>query len=130
MIDSGLITSIVYSFEKGESLYVDLPLESRLVVDQKLPFLCVYRFTDSPDFYLSSLIKTQGAYLIVHADLDVSDLLVKLIDVAIRDFKSYMILEMWNSDLSSGEKNIEIWYPAKKTSATVDALQKGFSGWR
>lgn len=127
MIEPGLITSIVYSFEKGESLYLDLPLEGRLVVDQKLPFLCVYRFTDSPDFYLSSLIKTQGAYLIVHADLDVSELLKKLIDVAIRDFKSFMILEIWNNDLSSGGKNIEIWYPAKKTSATVDALQKGFS---
>lgn len=127
MIDPNLITTIGISFEKGESILVDLPMEGKLVIDQKLPFICVYRFTDTPEFYLSSLLKTQGAYLIVNAEVDVSDLLKKLIDVAILDFKSFLILEIWNNDQFSDQKNIEIWYPGKKSSAIVDALQKGFS---
>lgn len=127
MIDSDLITSICHSFEKGESILLDLPLDGKLVIDQKLPFICVYRFSGEPEFYLSSLIKTQGAYLIVNSELDVSALLEKLVEEAIRDFKSFMILEIWNNDQFSDHKNIEIWYPGKKSSATVDALQKGFS---
>ncbi len=126
MIDPNLIATICHSFEKGESIFTDLPLDGKFVMDQKLPFICVYRFPDAPEFYLSSLIKTQGAYLIVNAALDVSELLKKLIEVAIRDFKSFMILEIWNNDQFSDHKNIEIWYPGKKTSATVDAMQKGF----
>lgn len=127
MIDPSLISSICYSFEKGESIYVDLPLEGKLVIDQKLPFICVYRFTDTPEFYLSSLLKTQGTYLIVNVDLNVEELLKRIIEVAILDFKSFLILEIWNNDQFSGQKNIEIWYPEKKKSATVDALEKGFA---
>ncbi|HSF53920.1 MAG TPA: tyrosine/phenylalanine carboxypeptidase domain-containing protein [Algoriphagus sp.] len=130
MIDPSLITSIAYSFEKGESIFMDLPMEGKLVIDQKLPFICVYRFSDTPEFYLSSLIKTQGAYLIVNAGLDVSELLKKLIEVAISDFKSFMILEIWNNDQFSDHKNIEVWYPGKKASPTVEALQKGFSDFK
>lgn len=127
MINSEIITAICNSFEKGESILMDLPLEGKLVIDQKLPFICVYRFSGEPEFYLSSLIKTQGAYLIVNAELDVSALLEKLMEIAIHDFKSFMILEIWNNEHYSDHKNIEIWYPGKKSSATVDALQKGFS---
>jgi uncharacterized protein (TIGR02421 family) len=127
MIDPKQIASIGISFEKGESIMMDLPLEGELVIDQKLPFICVYRYSDTPEFYLSSLIKTQGAYLIVDAGLDVSDLLKKLIDVANHNFKSFLIFEIWNIGPFSDNKNIELWYPGKKTSATLDALKKGFS---
>jgi len=127
MIDSKRITSIVDSFEKGEGIIMDLPMDGKLVIDQKLPFICVYRFTRKPEFYLSSLIKTQDAYLIVNAEMDVSDLLKKLIEVAIIDFKSFMILEFWNNNQFTERKIIELWCPRKKALTTVDALQKGFS---
>ena len=127
MIDPQLISSICYSYEKGESIAMDLPMKGRLVIDQKLPFICVHRFVDKPEFYLSSLIKTQGAYLIVDSSLDVSELLKKLIEVAIDDFKSYMILEIWNHSDFSDRKTIEISYPGEKISATVKELEKGFS---
>jgi uncharacterized protein (TIGR02421 family) len=130
MFDPKLITSIGISFEKGESIVIDLPLKGKLVIDQKLPFICVYRFTDNPEFYLSSLIKTQGAYLIVNADMDVSVLLKKLIDVATQDFNSYMIIEIWNINQFTDHENIELWFPGKVTTAVVDALKKGFSEFR
>jgi uncharacterized protein (TIGR02421 family) len=127
MIDSKLISTICHSYKAGESIAMDLPMEGRLIMDQKLPFICVYRFEEKPDFYLSSLIKTQGAYLIVDARLDVTELLQNLIEVAIKDFKSYMILEIWNHAHFSDRKTIEISYPGKKITAAVNELQKGFS---
>jgi uncharacterized protein (TIGR02421 family) len=127
MIDNTLISSICLSYKKGESIAVDLPLGGRLVIDQKLPFICVYRFAGKPEFYLSSLIRTQGAYLIVDVGLDVSALLKSLIEEAIEDFKSYMILEIWNHAHFSDRQTIEISYPGEKISAAVNELQKGFS---
>lgn len=126
MLDQKLVNSICLSFRNGKSIRRNLPFGSKLVIDQKLPYLCVYRFTESPDPYLSSLLRTQGAYLIAQAELDVSSLLKQLIELAIKDFKSYMIVEIWGNSRAPGKKNIELWYPGGKVSATVEALEKGF----
>ncbi|WP_373494598.1 flavohemoglobin expression-modulating QEGLA motif protein [Aquiflexum sp.] len=129
-IDPIQIARISDSFKNGEFISVDLPNEGLLVIDQKLPFICVYRFIETPQYYLSSLVRTQGAFLIARADLNVEDLLKKLIEVAVSDFKTFLILEIWNNDLHQSQNNIEIWYPGKKTSATIDVLQKGFSDFK
>src|SRR5690606_32087741 len=126
MIDPKLIETIALSFSNGKSIRRNLPMKSKLVIDQKLPYICVCRFTENPEYYVSSLLKTQGAYLIANAELDVSELLKKLIDVAIDDFKSYMIVEVWMNNRDPGEKNIEIWHPGDKISTTVEALETGF----
>lgn len=126
MLNPKLIDSIIHSFQNGKSIRRNLPMNSKLVIDQKLPYICVYRFIDTPDFYFSSLLKTQGAYLIANAELDVSVLLKQLVDVAIKEFKSFMIVEVWNNTQPMGHKNIEIWSPGEKISATVQALKKGF----
>jgi uncharacterized protein (TIGR02421 family) len=126
-IDPLLIKSICDTFEKGDYISFDLPHDGKLVIDQKLPFICVYRYIDEPEFYLSSLVKTQGAFLLIRADLDVKDLLKELIKVAIKDVKTFLVFEIWNHDNPLDHKAIGIWYPGKKTSATVDSLQKGFS---
>lgn len=127
MIDPILIKSIGASFGKGKSIRRHLPLKGKLVIDQKLPYICVYRFTGSEDYYLSSLLKTQGAYLIIDAKLDVSSLLRELIDHAIKDFKSFMIIEIWNNEISLDKRKFEICYPNKKIEATIQALEQGFT---
>ncbi|RZM26215.1 MAG: DUF1704 domain-containing protein [Pedobacter sp.] len=126
-IDPKLVDAICSSFENGKSIRRNLPMNSKLVMDQKLPYLCVYRFTGLADYHLSSLLKTQGAYLIVHASLNISHLLKQLIDTAIKDFKSYMIVEVWTNTAITGRNSIEIWNPSGKISATVKELEKGFS---
>src|SRR5690606_11827181 len=82
--------SICNSFRNGESISIDLAYGGKLVIDQKLPFICVYRYKDSPEFYLASLVRTQGAFLIVSVNLDVKDLLEKLIEEAVSDFKTFL----------------------------------------
>ena len=127
MIDPIFIKSIGQSFRNGKSIRRKLPLNGKLVIDQKLPYICVYRFTDNIDYYLSSLLKTQGAYLIIDSKLDVSSLLREIINHAIKDFKSYMIVEIWNKELDPQSRNFEIRYPGKKVDATIRALEKGFT---
>lgn len=127
MIDPIFIKSIGRSFRNGKSIRRNLPLKGKLVIDQKLPYICVYRFTVSENYYLSSLLKTQGAYLIIDSKLDVSSLLRELIDHAIKDFKSYMIVEIWNNEIKLENRNFEIRYPGKKIEATIKALENGFT---
>jgi uncharacterized protein (TIGR02421 family) len=124
-VDPKLVAAVCSSFEHGKSVRRNLPMNSKLVIDQKLPYLCVYRFSGNPDYHLASLLKTQGAYLIAHAHLDISLLLQQLLETAIKDFKSYMIVEVWAN--AAPERNgIELWNPSGKISATVKELEKGF----
>ncbi len=128
MIDPKLVKSISRSFKNGKRIRRNLPMNGKLVMDQKLPYICVYRFKETQDFYLSSLLKTQGAYLIANEELDVSELLRELIAAAIKDFKSYMVVEIWNNLHLPEEKNIEIWHPGEKIATTIEVLAKGFQG--
>ena len=69
MPDANLLKNISNTLQRGKSIRRNLSLNSKLVIDQKLPYLCVYRFTEKPDPYVASLLKTQGAYLIANAKL-------------------------------------------------------------
>ncbi|NEU08047.1 DUF1704 domain-containing protein [Flavihumibacter sp. R14] len=126
-LERKLVESIALTFKNGKSIRRNLPLGSKLVIDQKLPYICVYRFTRLPDPHISSLLKTQGAYLIASCELDITDLLRKLMDVAIKEFKSYLLVEVWENREVPGQKTIQIWHPGEKIMATIDALEKGFS---
>ena len=126
-LEPKLVESLGLTFENGKSIRRNLPLGSKLVIDQKLPYICVYRFAKVADPYISSLLKTQGAYLIANCELDVSDLLRQLIDAAIKDFKSYLLVEVWENQEADEYKTIQIWHPGEKISATIAALEKGFN---
>lgn len=126
MLDPSLVESIALSFKNGKRIRRNLPMNSKLVIDQKLPYLCVYRFSKTPEYYLASLLKTQGAYLILNKDLDVKSLLSALIEEATKDFKSYMVVEIWNNVNPYTPRNIEIWHPKDKVIPTIEVLKKSF----
>ena len=125
--DSNLVGSISSTLKRGKSIRRNLPLNSKLVIDQKLPYICVYRFTDQPDPYTSSLLKTQGAYLIANAELDICDLLKSIIEISTKDFKSFMIIEIWNEEVLTGGTSIRLLYPAEKIPSTIETFEKGFN---
>ena len=127
MLDTNLVDNISNTLKRGKSIRRNLSLNSKLVIDQKLPYLCVYRFTEKPDPYISSLLKTQGAYLIANAALDVRGLLETIIEISIKDFKSFMIIEIWNDEAAKGGTTIRLLHPAGKVSATIEAFEKGFN---
>ena len=127
MIDEKLIQTICSSFANGKSIRRNLPYNSKLVIDQKLPYICVYRFKDSPDTHLRALLQTQGAYLLASVELEITRLLESLTEVAQANFKSFMILEIW-SDVYGKNNGSEfrILHPKGKIGPTTEALEKGF----
>lgn len=125
MLEKKLIASISKSYSSGKSIRRNLGLNSKLVVDQKIPYCCVYRFSGKPDAYLTSLLQTQGAYLILNVDLDPSNLLETLIDIATKDFKSFLIFEIWDNQKAGSANNFRVLHPTTIVSPTVKALQKG-----
>ena len=125
-MDSKLVERVGNSFRNGKSIRRNLPLKGKLVVDQKLPYLCVYRFKEEPDQYISSLLKTQGAYLIVHESLEISTLLERIMEVAMDEFKSFMIAEIWNDESPESQSTFRLLYPEGKVSAVISTLEKGF----
>lgn len=126
-MDSQLVERVGKSFRNGKSIRRNLPLKGKLVIDQKLPYLCVYRFKDEPDQYIASLLKTQGAYLIVHESLEISTLLETIMEAAMDEFKSFMIAEIWNDINPESQSTFRLLYPEGKVSAVISTLEKGFS---
>ncbi len=126
-MDSKLVERVGNSFRNGKSIRRNLPLKGKLVIDQKLPYLCVYRFKEEPDQYIASLLKTQGAYLIVHESLEISSLLETIMEAAMDEFKSFMIAEIWNEGSPESQSTFRLLYPEGKVSAVISTLEKGFS---
>ncbi|MEO7446078.1 MAG: tyrosine/phenylalanine carboxypeptidase domain-containing protein [Ferruginibacter sp.] len=127
MLNTLLVETISSTYKKGKSIRRKMPHNSKLVIDQKLPYLCVYRFIESPDPFIASLLKTQGAYLICEASLDITGLLETIEQVSVNEFKSFMLLEIWPDTSNNSSKTITINYPGEDVPATVKAMDKGFS---
>lgn len=126
-MDKKLVERVGKSFSKGKSVRRNLPMKGKLVIDQRLPYLCVYRFKDQPDEYIASLLKTQGAYLIVHESLEINTLLETIMESAMDEFKSFMIAEIWNDVRPESQSAFRLLYPEGKVSAVISTLEKGFS---
>src|SRR5690606_15570292 len=88
-------------------------------------YLCVYRYANEEDMYLSGLLKTQGAYLIARQDLDIEELLFCLSATTAHAFNAFMILELWMAP-EIGIETFKIYSPADRSPATIKALQEGF----
>lgn len=127
MMDDKLIEHITNSYKRGKSVRRILHPKGKISIDQKLPYLCIYRFKNQPDPYLAALLKTQGAYLIVEESVDISHLVECLMDIAVEDFNSFMMVEIWNDTNFKNVSTFKIYYPEGKVSATVHAFEKGLA---
>jgi uncharacterized protein (TIGR02421 family) len=127
MINIELIQTIRQSLQRGTSIRRNLGKSSKLVIDQKLPYICVYRFAEKPDPFMLLLIKTQGAYLIARNDLDIKQLLSILLEVSLQEFSYFMIIELWLNEVMEDSQTFRILHPEGKVPATVTLLEKGFN---
>jgi len=125
MLSEAFIASVCRSMERGKSINRRLPKGGKLVIDKPLPYICVYRYTEQADPYLSGLLKTQGAYIIAHAELDIEHLLYKLSATAAHKFHAFMLLELWLAPEDEIDR-FKIYSPADRSPATIKALKQGF----
>ncbi|UII30995.1 flavohemoglobin expression-modulating QEGLA motif protein [Fulvivirga ulvae] len=130
MIDQSLIKSISKSLKRGKSVNRNLPYEGKIVIDQLLPYLCVYRYPEEgKDQYLAGLLRTQAAYILVRRDIDISKLLCSVASSISAQYKAVLIIEMWPRQDRIHEI-FKVLSPKEKAPATTNALKEGLEGIR
>lgn len=123
-IEQSLITAIGKTLKRGKSVNRNLPHGGKIVIDQLLPYLCIYRYPlNGQDLQLTGLLKTQAAYLLVREDIDINDLLVRIASSISSKFKAVLMIEMWPEEDLKPEA-FKIHSPKEKAPATTEALQK------
>jgi uncharacterized protein (TIGR02421 family) len=125
MIEPTLIDSIGFTIKNGNRVNRVLPGGGKIVIDHLLPYICVYRYTTIEDFMFGQLIKTQSSYLIVGDETDVKPLLSRIVSIASKKFKSFLVLELWGNSNPEGT-TFHIYCPAERSPATVKSLVTGF----
>lgn len=126
-IDTAFTDTVCSTIARGNRLNRLLPNGGKIVMDQPLPFLCIYRYSVKPDPNFTQLIKTQASYLIVDESVDIKELLSCVVATASAKFNSFLLLELW-PDPDNESKQFKILGPADRAPATIKALQKGFHG--
>jgi uncharacterized protein (TIGR02421 family) len=125
-IDPALIKAIGGSLKNNKSVNRNLPYGGKVVIDQLLPYLCVYRYPIAgQDMQLTGLLKTQAAYLLVREDIDINALLAQIAARISARFKAVLMIEMWPGEDPDIEA-FKIFSPEEKAPATTKALQEGF----
>lgn len=125
MIEQSFIRSVCKSLKRGKSVNRILPGEGKIVIDQLLPYLCIYRYPpDRQDVYLSGILRTQAAYILVSQDIDITELLRCLAETISSRFKAVLMIEMWPSE-KIRPVGFRILCPEDRAPATAKALKAG-----
>ncbi|MDF9798210.1 uncharacterized protein (TIGR02421 family) [Catalinimonas alkaloidigena] len=124
-LEKTFINYVCRSLSNGKSVNRRLPEGGKLFIDKPLPYLCVYRYADKEDTYLSGLLKTQGAYLVARQDLEIDELLFCIAATASHAFHAFMIIELWMAP-ENGIETFKIYAPEDRSPATIKALKEGF----
>ncbi len=95
-------------------------------MDRALPFLCIYRYSGSPDTSFSRLVKTQASYLIIEKRLEVDDLLTCIVEAMSEKFKAFLLIELWPAQ-AFDTTDFVIRAPESRIPATIKALTQGLS---
>ncbi|GAA0893999.1 flavohemoglobin expression-modulating QEGLA motif protein [Fulvivirga kasyanovii] len=125
MIDQSLIRSVCKSLKRGKSVNRNLPHDGKIVIDQLLPYLCIYRYPEEgKDHYLAGLLRTQAAYILVRQDIDIHELLSSVANSISAQYKAVLLIEMWPG--KDGDHEVfKVLSPSEKAPATTKALTEG-----
>lgn len=125
MIEEKLIKSICTTIRNGNLVNRILPLGGKMVMDQPLPFLCVYRYAGTPDYNFVRLVKTQSSYLILEETINVKELITCVTSILTKKFKAVLILELWPDPKPTSDE-VTIYCPEKRAPTAVKSLVSGF----
>lgn len=123
MITTNQIQSLTKNIEDELPINFKLPEGGVFHLDKILPYVCIYRYKQ-PDLYFSGLLKTQASYIIVSADVDISELVEAIATTISKKLNSFLVLEMWPVR-TDHDASFEISCPESKAPATVKALADG-----
>jgi uncharacterized protein (TIGR02421 family) len=139
---AGLAAAIVADLSANKSVRAELPGGGRLVIERRLPYLCVYRQVPN-DAGTELLLSAEPAYMVVpageHRARKALKLLRAIAEYLGKEFGSVLLVEIWskpladadgltkaiNGDADSQSARFEIVVPSVRIPrATVEALCK------
>ncbi len=118
------LAGILKMIKNKEVFHVQIPSKNKLVFNQVVPYLFLYRQFLSPDPMLAELVKSEPAYFRVRdPQMNVSEWIAPILNKLVEEFGACLIIEAWASDPGQ-EEDILIHIARKNVQSIAQYLGK------
>lgn len=118
------LAGILKKIKNKEVFHVQIPPKNKMVFNQVVPYLFLYRQFFSPDPMLAELVKSEPAYFRVKdPDMDVSSWIAPILNQLVEEFGACLIIEAWTA-APGQEEDIQIHIARKNVQSVAQYLVK------
>lgn len=118
------LAGILKKIKNKEVFHVQIPPKNKMVFNQVVPYLFLYRQFFSSDPMLAELVKSEPAYFRVKdPDMDVSSWIAPILNQLVEEFGACLIIEAWTA-APGQEEDIQIHIARKNVQSVAQYLVK------
>lgn len=118
------LAGMLKKIKNKEVFHVQIPPKNKMVFNQVVPYLFLYRQFFSPDPMLAELVKSEPAYFRVKdPDMDVSSWIAPILNQLVEEFGACLIIEAWTA-APGQEEDIQIHIARKNVQSVAQYLVK------
>lgn len=118
------LAGILKKIKNKEIFHVQIPPKNKMVFNQVVPYLFLYRQFFSQDPMLAELVKSEPAYFKVKdSAMNVSDWIAPILDQLVEEFGACLIIEAWTAGPEQ-ENDIQIHIARKNVQSIAQYLGK------
>ncbi|WP_343558580.1 tyrosine/phenylalanine carboxypeptidase domain-containing protein [Sphingobacterium sp.] len=118
------LADILKKIKNKEVFHVQIPPKNKMVFNQVVPYLFLYRQFFSPDPMLAELVKSEPAYFRVKdPEMNISDWIAPIVNQLVEEFGACLIIEAWTA-APAQEDDIQIHIARKNVQSIAQYLGK------
>ncbi|WP_241254784.1 tyrosine/phenylalanine carboxypeptidase domain-containing protein [Sphingobacterium sp. DR205] len=118
------LAGILKKIKNKEVFHVQIPPKNKMVFNQVVPYLFLYRQFFNPDPMLAELVKSEPAYFRVKdSEMNVSDWIAPILNQLVEEFGACLIIEAWTAGQGQ-EEDIQIHIARKNVQSIAQYLGK------
>ncbi|RKO71811.1 DUF1704 domain-containing protein [Sphingobacterium puteale] len=118
------LAGILKKIKNKEVFHTQIPPKNKMVFNQVVPYLFLYRQFFSPDPMLAELVKSEPAYFRVKdPEMNVSDWIAPILNQFVEEFGACLIIEAWTASPGQ-EEDIQIHIARKNVQSIAQYLGK------
>lgn len=118
------LAGILKKIKNKEVFHIQIPPKNKMVFNQVVPYLFLYRQFFSPDPMLAELVKSEPAYFRVKdPEMNVSDWIAPILNQFVEEFGACLIIEAWTASQGQ-EEDIQIHIARKNVQSIAQYLGK------
>ncbi|MGE8380463.1 MAG: tyrosine/phenylalanine carboxypeptidase domain-containing protein, partial [Sphingobacterium sp.] len=118
------LAGILKKIKNKEVFHIQIPPKNKMVFNQVVPYLFLYRQFFSPDPMLAELVKSEPAYFKVKdPEMNVSDWIAPILNQFVEEFGACLIIEAWTASQGQ-EEDIQIHIARKNVQSIAQYLGK------